>query len=241
MIDDSFSIDSFVTMTLDLVHKVRALFPNNKIYIFAVSWGSILSAKVLEKESKLVDGILVYGQIVKDVFFNEEVIAALDKMKLSKSKLEIIKAAKRDKVSPKELRLVSASIRKYTEGNQNKKGTPAPLGTIIKGLLTSPDYRFRDFKAMVINGYQKNRSLWNEILQIDLADTLNNVQIPYVILQGDTDIVASASTVKTLVQNSSNSNLQCEMIENSGHEPGKEGMERVVEKLGLLSADILID
>lgn len=61
VIDDSFSIDSFVTMTLDLVHKVRALFPNNKIYIFAVSWGSILSAKVLEKESKLVDGILVYG------------------------------------------------------------------------------------------------------------------------------------------------------------------------------------
>ncbi len=165
----------------------------------------------------------------------------MDKTKLSKLKLEIIKAAKRDKVSPKELRLVSASIRKYTEGNQNKKGTPAPLGTIIKGLLTSPDYRFRDFKAMVINGYQKNCSLWNEILQIDLADTLNNVQIPYVILQGDTDIVASASTVKTLVQNSSNSNLQCEMIENSGHEPGKEGMERVVEKLGLLSADILID
>ncbi len=205
VIDDSFSIDSFVTMTLDLVHKVRALFPNNKIYIFAVSWGSILSAKVLEKESKLVDGILVYGQIVKDVFFNEEVIAALDKTKLSKSKLEIIKAAKRDKVSPKELRLVSASIRKYAEGNQ------------------------------------KNRSLWNEILQIDLADTLNNVQIPYVILQGDTDIVASASTVKTMVHSSSNSNLQCEMIENSGHEPGKEGMEWAVEKLGLLSADILID
>lgn len=129
----------------------------------------------------------------------------MDKTKLSKSKLEIIKAAKRDKVSPKELRLVSASIRKYAEGNQ------------------------------------KNRSLWNEILQIDLADTLNNVQIPYVILQGDTDIVASASTVKTLVHSSSNSNLQCEMIENSGHEPGKEGMEWAVEKLGLLSADILID
>lgn len=29
------------------------------------------------------------------------------------------------------------------------------MGKIIGGLLTSPDYSFKDFKAMVINGYIK--------------------------------------------------------------------------------------
>lgn len=115
------------------------------------------------------------------------------------------------------------------------------MGSIIKGLLTSPDYRFKDFKAMMINGYQKNRSLWNEILRIDLSDILKKVQIPYVILQGDTDIVASTSTVKELVQNSTNSNLQCEVVENSGHMPGKEGMELVLEKLRALEKNILMN
>lgn len=241
VIDDSFTIDSFVEMTVDLIHKIKELFPKNKILVFSMSWGSILSAKILEKDSKIIDGVLVYGQIVKEVFFNEEVIAALEKTKIAQSKLETIKGTKSASASPKELQLVSTSIRKYTEGYQNKKGTAAPMGPIIKGLLTSPDYRFKDFKTMMINGYQKNRSLWNEILRIDLSDILKNVQIPYVILQGDTDIVASTSTVKELVQNSSNSNLQCEVVENSGHMPGKEGMELVLEKLRVLEKNILMN
>lgn len=199
VIDDSFTIDSFVEMTEDLIHKVKELFPMNKILIFSMSWGSILSAKILEKDSKIIDGVLVYGQIMKEVFFNEEVITALEKTKIPRAKLETIKNTNRTSASPKELQLVSVSIRKYTEGYQNSKGTQAPMGSIIKGLLTSPDYRFKDFKAMMINGYQKNRSLWNEILRIDLSDILKKVQIPYVILQGDTDIVASTSTVKELV------------------------------------------
>lgn len=91
LIDDSFSIASFVEMTVDLIHNVKKLFPRNKILILAMSWGSILSTKVLEKDSKIINGVLVYGQIVKEVFFNEEVIAALEKTKISKSKLEAIK------------------------------------------------------------------------------------------------------------------------------------------------------
>ncbi len=234
IIDDSFTVDSFVQMTMDLICKVKEVFPNNKIYIFSMSWGSILSAKILEKNSNIVDGVTVWGQIVKDVFFNEEVITMLENKKLPKAKLETIKKVQRDKASPKELRLVSSSIRKYTSGYQNKAGTQAPMGPIIKGLLTSPDYRFRDFKAMMINGYRKNRSLWKEILEIDLSKTLENVKIPYVILQGDTDIVASTSMVCTLVRNSNNSNLKCEIIENSGHMPGKKGMDRLFEELCLL-------
>lgn len=238
-LDDSFSIDSFVEMTKDLIHKVKELFPKNKVLVLSMSWGSILSAKLLEKDCKMVDGVIVYGQIVKDVFFNDEVMATLENTKISKSKLEVIRSVKRKNASPKELQLVSTSIRKYTEGYQNKKGTVAPMGPIIKGLLTSPDYRFKDFKAMLINGYQKNRSLWAEILQMDLSEILKKVQIPYVILQGDTDIVASTKTVMELVENSINANLQCEIVENSGHMPGKEGMERVLARMDMLSQKLL--
>ncbi len=234
VIDDSFTIDSFVQMTIDLVGKVKETFPHNKIYIFAASWGSVLSAKILEKDGNIVDGVIVWGQIVKEVFFNEEVTAALENTRLPKAKLETIRKTQRDNASPKELQLVSASIRKYTSGYVNKAGAQAPMGPIVKGLLTSPDYRFRDFKAILVNGYRKNRSLWKEILKVDLRKTLENVEIPYLILQGDTDIVASTSTVCMLVENSNNPNLKCKMIDHSGHMPGKEGMDRLLEELCLL-------
>lgn len=231
VIDDNFTIDSFVQMTNDLIREVKRLFPHNKAYIFSMSWGSILSAKILETDSYIVDGIVVWGQMVKDVFFNEEVLNALESSNLSKKKLEDIKGIRKENVSTKDLQLISTSIRKYTSGYQNKKGVQAPLGNIIKGLLTSPDYRMKDFKAMIINGYQKNQSLWKEILSLDLSQLLQKVQIPYIILQGDTDIVTSTERVSELVKESNNVNLQCEIIKNSGHMPGSEGMDRVFEKL----------
>ena len=128
------------------------------------------------------------------------------------------------------MQLISTSIRKYTAGYQNKKGAQAPLGNIIKGLLTSPDYKMKDFKAMIVNGYQKNQSLWKEILALDLSHLLRKVQIPYIILQGDTDIVASTERVSELVKESNNENLQCEIIKNSGHMPESEGMDREKKK-----------
>ena len=40
--------------------------------------------------------------------------------------------------------------------------------SIIKGLLTSPDYKFKDFKAVMINEYKESTFIWNELLKIDL-------------------------------------------------------------------------
>lgn len=231
VIDDSFTIDSFVQMTKDLIQEVKGMFPHNKMYIFSVSWGSVLSAKILEADSHIVDGIVVWGQIVKDVFLGEEVLDALECSGLPGKKFEEIKAIRKEKITAKDLRLISISIRKYTSGYQNKKGNRAPVGNIVKGLLTSPDYKMKDFKAVMVNGYRKNLSLWKEILSLDLSQLLGNVQIPYMILQGDTDIVASTERVIELVKNSDNENLTCELVKNSGHIPGNEGMDRIFEKL----------
>ena len=60
------------------------------------------------------------------------------KQKLSKTKLEIIKTAQRENVSSRELQLVSSSIRKYTNGYQNRMGEQAPMGPIIKRIVDEP-------------------------------------------------------------------------------------------------------
>ncbi len=67
MIDESFSIDTFVQMAEQLIEKIKTKFPNNKIMIFSTSWGSILSAKLLEKNPYAVDSVIVCGQVIKNV------------------------------------------------------------------------------------------------------------------------------------------------------------------------------
>lgn len=94
--------------------------------------------------------------------------------------------------------------------------------------------RLKDFKAIMVNGYMKNNSLWKEILKLDMSETLRKVQIPYTFLQGDSDIVASTQTVKDLVAHSNNLNLKCVIVENTGHMPGKEMMDKLMVLLEMV-------
>ena len=238
IIDDAFSIDDFVKMTEDLIKEIKKRFVDNKILIFSTSWGSILSAKLLERNPNAVDGVIASGQIIKNVFLCEEVMNELDKSKISRKKMDKIRTVTVDNYSGKDLQLISTSLRKYTNAYQNKIGAKAPMGSIIKGLLTSPDYKFKDFKAIMVNGYMKNNSLWNEILRIDLSEILGSVKIPYILLQGDTDIVASTQTAKSLVSNCNNPNLRIQVISNTGHMPGVEMMESLMRVLKE-TADVL--
>lgn len=231
VIDDSFSVDTFVQMTEELIENIKVKFPNNKIIIFSTSWGSILSAKLLEKTPYVVDSVVASGQIIKDVFICDEVRDTLAQTTIPAKKLERIKSITVDNFKGKDLQLISSALRKYTNAYQNKVGEKAPMGNIIKGLLTSPDYKLKDFKAIMANGYMKNTSLWKEIIQIDLTEQLRNVKIPYMVLQGDTDIVASTKLVKELVSDSNNTNLECKVVANTGHMPGVEMMDALLSVL----------
>lgn len=231
VIEDTFSIDMFVQMTEDLIEHVKKKFPKSKVVIFSISWGSILSAKLLERNPNAVDAVIACGQIVKNVFICDEVKNTLCKSGITKKKLDRINNITVENFTGKDLQLISASLRKYTNAYQNKIGAKASMGPIIKGLITSPDYKMKDFKAIMVNGYMKNTSLWKEILSLNLTEQLKKVEIPYIILQGDTDIVASTQTVKELISTSSNTNLRYKIIANTGHMPGVEMMNTLLSVL----------
>lgn len=230
-IDDSFQIKTFVEMTCDLLSEIKKLFPDNRIYLFSTSWGSVLSALVSEAKPNDINGGVVCGQIIKNIFFNDEVIKTLENSNIPQKKLDVIKKVNSENATSKELQLISSCLTKYTDAYNNKNGKKSPMSSMIMGLLTSPDYKFKDFKAIMVNGYRGNNSIWDELLKIDLTDTLSNINIPYVMLQGDTDIVASTQNVKELVETSTNDNLRYYVVKDTGHFPGEDMMDKVFEEL----------
>lgn len=237
---DEFTVDSFVDMTADLIDEVKKLFPGNKVILFGMSWGSVLTLKVLKKLQDRcddgqadihVDAVVVWGQVLKNLFLNEEVYTSLEKAGLSEKKMQRIRAITPDNFTDKDMQFLSGAIRKYTDGYNNKKGEAAPMGPIIKGLLKSPDYTLKDFKAIMINGTATSTKLWPELLKIDLTDELKAVTVPYHILQGDTDIITSTKDLVKVVDAMDNPNVRYQVVPNSGHMPGKEGMDAVFEAL----------
>ncbi len=229
-IADKFTIESYVEMTVDLVKFMRHSFPKNPIYLFGMSWGSVLALKTVQACAE-INGVVVWGQVVKKLFFNEEVYSALEASNLSQKKMKRIRNINPMDFKPRDMQFFSGCIRKYTDGYQNKNSKKADGGNIMLGIMKSPDYSFKNVLAMFVNGCAKSTKLWPELLQIDLEKELRNVQVPYMILQGDTDIVTSSAIIKGIVENCQNTNLQYRKVGNCGHFPTAEGMEAVLEAL----------
>lgn len=235
IIDDAFSIDSFVHMTIDLLKHLKQDFPVNKINIFGVSWGSILAAKVAATEPKLIHKVMIYGQVLKQLTFNDEVFEVLRNSAMPnklKERLSTMESSSSDKFD--NFKVISKWINKYTDGYQSKNGEKASFGKILRGLITSPDYSLKDFIAIMINGYRKNTSLIVEILDIDLTETLKGIQVPYFILQGDSDIVTSTKMLTDFIGTVNNDNLDLQLVENSGHMPSASSLETIINKVSEL-------
>lgn len=234
-IDDSFSIGNFVDMTCDLVGEIKKRFPENKLYLFGVSWGSVLALETAVRIPEKIDGAFVYGQVLKNLFFNSEISSAFDdapaKARQSVKKISDAGIDCEYKILDKNLKTLYKLLNKYTNAYTNKNGAPAPVGKIVKGLLTSPDYSFKDFKAVMKNGYRYNTTLWRELLSIDLTALLSEVKVKYILLQGDTDIITSTENVIKAVENCNNGKVSVKVIKNSGHMPSLTAMEECFNTL----------
>lgn len=180
----------------------------------------------------MIHNVAIYGQVLRQLTFNNEVFEALFNSNMpQKNKNKLVTMKQSPEHTVEDTKTVMKWINKYTEGYQSKSGGKIPIGKIIGGLLTSPDYSFRDFKAIIINGYMKNTSLMSELIKIDLSKTLQKTTVPYYIFQGDTDLITPTKIISDFIEKSKNNNLHYTQINNSGHMPGAEGMNIIIDKL----------
>ncbi len=231
VIDESFCIREYADMTIDLVLEMKKRFPDNKTILLGTSWGSIPCLQAVVRMGKQIDAAVVWGQIVKNPICNQNAFHTIEQKKMKTKDREKLQNIKKQPITLDSIKFTAGCIRKYTDGYNNHLDEKMPMGAMAWGILTSPDYRMKDIKAIMINGSTKNHSIWNEINRTDLSDLLKKVEIPYHILQGDTDIVTDTDTVVKQVELAQNSHLSCSVIQKSGHMPGATGMHAVLEAL----------
>lgn len=232
---EDISIADFGDMTSDLVQYIKEIFPNNKLYLFGMSWGSILCVKAALQCAQYIDGVFAYGQVSYQLMQSDEVLAAiLSSSAPEKTKNEIRCILSSKDYTYKNIIKISQSVRKYTEGYISKNEPKVPIGHFIKGMLTSPDYTLRDFFAIFVNGYLKNRSLISELSRIDLREDFSKISVPYHIIQGDMDIVASTTQISAIIEESQNPYLKCTVVKNASHMPGENGMNAIMDEISAL-------
>lgn len=231
---DQFSIHHFTDMTRNLIIEIKRMFPKNRIILFGMSWGSILALKAVTAIPVPVDRCVTYGQILNEITFNEEIYHALEAAPMTnRQKKELARIRQETGHNIKDGRTIMRWVQKYTEGYLCKSSGKNPMGALLWQILTSPDYTMSDFTAMFVNGYARNTSLLKELFDIDLRGDFEKVSIPYTILQGSTDIVASTAKIKAFTDQLHNPLVNCKIIDNCGHIPDEKGMEIIRRELSL--------
>lgn len=234
VIDDNFHIDDFVSMTVELVAIIRDRFPDHRIFLFAMSWGSILAAKALSRIGDRIQGVITYGQVLHHMVFNEEVFLALEKSAMSEKKKELLNNIKTEQTMDNASRIM-AWLRKYTNAYNGNSAQKTPVWEMLKGYLTSPDYRLRDCKAIILNGYKNNKTLMQELLTVDVREHLLATGVPYVIIQGSLDLVTSTGYIKEFLSGCKNRNIRLVVVEEEGHMPNPKGMDAILEEIVKIS------
>lgn len=218
-------------MTVDLIEYLREKFPDNKLYLFGTSWGSILALKATVSVPELIDGVVINGQVIASPMFSDgsfDTVESSDAPKKYKNSADNLRKNKQNIVFSDAIKL-SKIIRKYTDGYVNSKAESLPVGKFLKGLLGSPNYKFKDFLAVVKNGYAKNVSLFNVMLSSNLTSLFGEITVPYMIFQGDTDIVTDTKEVIKCVESCNNKLVGYQILPDCGHMPTGQSMQIILD------------
>ena len=235
---ENISINDYVEMTSDLIDAMRKKFPANKVYLLGMSWGSVLTARVAVKKAYSLSGVIVYGQVLYRLLRSSDTKLALVESKApAKIKNEIESAFNKEEFPIDFADKMTKYIAKYTNGYRNPNEAKSSAGKIIRGIFSSPDYKFGDFVAVFKNGYANNRSIINELANIDLREDIKNIKVPYKIFQGESDIVTSTYMISEFVENCGNPMVSCTMIKDGAHILGINGMNVIMKELELISQD----
>lgn len=234
-LNNEITIENYVNMLADLVMEIRKQYPDNKIYLLGMSWGSILTCKVSNRLPDIISGVIVYGQIVNNLGKNEDAYNQLIRCNLKKEERQVLDQVMKSDNCDFESRLeVYSLIGKYTNGYfyKDKGESNSKIYKLILGMFFSPDYTLTDAYNSLIGGnknVQMNSNLLKEMFNTDLSKELSNVKIPYLILQGKEDTIASTSTVETLASHSNNPNLKVKVLEKSGHIPTNNCFKKIID------------
>lgn len=238
-VGERFGVDDYATMTADLLRALKRDFPDNELNVLGTSWGSVLAARAAVAVPDLIGHAMVYGQVLRELGFNDEVFEALGCALPERLQPRLAELRGKPVHTPEEALLVSRWIGKYTEGYQAKSIRSTAGGSVslsaldmVRALLGSPDYRLRDVKAAVVsNSCMKSARLLTEILGLDLSGTLAEVRVPYLIMQGEKDIVTSTRAIRAYLSEKPNDNLSFHLVEGAGHMPGGQAMDDLLARI----------
>lgn len=228
--DTNLTIDNYVNMLMDLIKNIKLQFPGNKIYLYGMSWGTILNCKIANEIPDEIDGVIAYGQYTNIDIWKNAMNEELQDCNLTNKELDILEESIQG-VSIGAFNKMLSLANKYTN-LYYYKGNEASNWDFYMScfhVFLSPDYALVD----AIHAYSNPSAdaLFLKVMDIDMSTEHLQIKVPYLILQGEDDLITPIAYNEQLTKE--NPYISLKVFKNAGHIPTntsfKEMWEAVIE------------
>lgn len=208
------TIDDYVIMLMDLVENMKFQFPENKIYLFGMSWGTILNCKVANEIPEEIDGVIAYGQYTNIDLWKNAMCEELKNKTLTNKELDILETSMQSTTKDAFNKVLSLA-NKHTNF-QYYHGREASNWDFYMScfqVFLSPDYSLID----AIHAYSNpsGDALFQQVMDIDMSEEHLKMKVPYLILQGEDDLITPITYNEQIVNK--NSYMFLKIFNNAGH------------------------
>lgn len=225
--DTECTIDDYVEMLHDLIIHIDKKYPSRKIFLYGMSWGTILNTKIANQVPELIDGVIAYGQFTNISMWKQAMYDELSTQELNSKEKTALEAAMQD-TSRSGFKTVLNMASQKTNLYYYKGDEASNWDFYMHAfhVLVSPDYSLVD----AIHAYSNpsgDSLMYNHVMNTDMSEEQLLLKVPVLILQGEDDYITPISHNKYLVEN--NENMELVIFENAGHIPTNKSYQEMFQ------------
>jgi len=227
---ESMNINQFVHDTIEVTQYILKRLNQNKLYLVAHSWGTIIGMLAVTRAPQLFTRYFGISQVA-NMIENENLsyIHLLEKVKTNeKAYNDLVEIGPPPWQNMKHDRIHQKYVEKFGGGITHDGKM---VNKIFISLLTSKEYTlldcFRHFKGM----YFSMNCLQDEMQKVDLKEQVSQVNIPVHFLMGRHDLTTPYEPAKVFFDELAAPEKQWIWFENSAHTPSVEEPEKFLQIL----------
>ncbi len=219
------SLEQMVADTAELAALLAKRFDQDKVFLMGHSWGSLLGMSTIRAHPELFEAYFGIG----NVGYQYEG----EKMSLDWAKAQAAELGNAEAVAalaPVTVPAADADIAEWMEYMRVERpwldtlgGGMAherlSMGTLVKWLLITPEYRMRDKLNYMRGMLFSLESMWDDVVNTNLIASAGRVDVPVYFLQGAWDFQTPTPLARALFDAIEAPTKHFLLFENSAHSP----------------------
>lgn len=224
--NQNLKISDYVNMTKDLIKYLRKEFPNNDLYLFGISWGTVLGAITANEMQEDITKYISYGTFTDMNYSYTYLANELLKENISSSDRETINNLLMKRYSNSNILELQKISLKYGLSVQGTDKMDGFIYESIFKLLISYDYTLKDIYNMLFKDISKLK-IYQELEEISILEDIKKINIPSYMIQGTFDNQTPHYIINEILEEKTNFHYL--ELENSGHMLTKQDFNKMLE------------